>query len=237
MTVRMLVVARPIVVDFGCRSRRAARAQRALSNSHSAAMLPAVVLPHRHHRRFGSSFGLAALAAGCTLFTACGPAAVATGARIPRELVLAYDDNRGSANLTFPTLTYESIVRFEVPTGKHRALRLRMMAASAGTVAITFYENTLLECPGAEIQVITRELVKDDVSTGKDGRWVVEDLRDLPPLEGVVWMGLRKTGGDPSLWTSAVVSGQVYLRDRDPSHGVSLLPVKRTPLVRLEVLP
>lgn len=188
-------------------------------------------------RRLGSSLCLAALLTGTASTTGCGPPALVPGARIPRELVLGYDDNHGSASLTFPTLTYESIVRFELPSGKHRALRLRMMAASAGTVAITFYEDTLFECPGAEIQVIMRELVKDDVSSGKDGRWVVEDLRDLPALQGVVWMGLRKTGGDPSLWTSAVVSGQVYLRDRDPSHGVSLLPVKRTPLVRLEVLP
>lgn len=167
----------------------------------------------------------------------CGPAALPPGARISRELVFAHDDNRGTANLTFPNLTYESILRFELPAGKHRALRLRLMAEAAGTIAITFYENSPLECPGDEVGVITRELLKDDLSNGKDGRWAVEDLSSLPPLETVVWVGLRKVGGTPSLWTSSVVSGQVYLRDRDPSHGLGLLPVKRTPMVRLEVLP
>jgi hypothetical protein len=172
-----------------------------------------------------------------TLALACAPAPLPPGARITRELVLAYDDNHGTASLKFPNLTYESIIRFEPPEGKHRALRLRLMAEAAGTIAIAFYENSVLECPGEEIRVITREVGKDDVSNGKDGRWVVEDLRDLPPLKGVVWVGLRKMGGDPSIWTSAVVSGQVYLRDRKPGSVLGLLPVKRTPIVRLEILP
>lgn len=171
------------------------------------------------------------------LLAACAPALPPPGSAIPRELIFAHDDNRVTAGLRFPNLTYESIVRFELPTGKYRALRLRLMAETAGTIAITFYENSVLECPGEEIKVITRELVKEDLSTGKDGRWVVEDLRGLPPLDGVVWVGLRKMGGEPAVWTSSVVSGQVYLRDRDPSHGLGLLPVKRTPMVRLEVMP
>ncbi|MBC8131908.1 MAG: hypothetical protein H7X95_02930 [Deltaproteobacteria bacterium] len=182
---------------------------------------------------------VAARLVGCcvALASACAPALPPPGARIPRELILAHDDNRATARLIFPNLTYESIVRFELPVGKHRALRLRMMAGAAGSIAITFYENSLFEAPGEEIQVITRALLNEDLSDGKDGRWVVEDLRDLPPLEGVVWVGVRKLAGDPSLWTSGVVSGQVYLRDRDPTHSLGLLPVKRTPMLRLEALP
>ena len=175
---------------------------------------------------------------GCILVTlGCAPAVLPPGARISRARVLSHDDNRASASLKFPNLTYESIVRFELPDGKHRALRLGLMAASAGSVAIAFYENSVLETPGEEIRVINRDLAPDDVSNGKDGRWALEDLRDLPPLQGVLWVGIRKVGGDPSLWTSAVVSGQVYLRDRNPGSALGLLPVKRTPMVRLEVLP
>lgn len=170
------------------------------------------------------------------LVAGCAPALPPPGARISRELVLAHDDNRGTAGFAFPNLTYESILRFELPEGKHRALRLRLLAEAAGTIAITFYANSLFESPGEEIREIKRQLVKDDLSNGKDGRWVVEDLRELPPLTGVVWVGVRKLAGAPSLWTTAIVSGQVYLRDRDPTHGVGLLPVKRTPLVRLELL-
>ena len=141
-------------------------------------------------------------------------------ARNPRELIFAYDDNHATASLTFPSLTYESIVRFELPPGKHRPLRLRLLAQSSGTVAITIYDNSVFECPGEPIHVITRELLSDDLSNGKDSRWIVEDLQDLPPLKGTLWMGVRKIGGEPSLWTSAVVSGQSYLRDRDPARAL-----------------
>lgn len=172
-----------------------------------------------------------------TLALGCGHGSDPAASSHPRELILAHDDNRVSASLTFPNLTYESLLRFELPPGKHRPLRLRLMAESAGTIAITFYDNNVLETPGEEIHVITRELVPDDLAGGKDSRWVVQDLRALPPLQGVVWVGVRKVGGAPSIWTSSVVSGQTYLRDRDPASAMGLLPVKRTPLIRLEVLP
>jgi len=158
-------------------------------------------------------------------------------ARNPRELIFAYDDNRATASLTFPSLTYESIIRVELPPGKHKPLRLRLLAHTAGSVAITIYENNVLETPGEPIHTITREFLSDDLSDGKDGRWAVEDVQDLAPLKGTLWIGVRKLGGEPSLWTSAVVSGQSFLRDRDPTRALGLLPVKRTPMIRLEVLP
>lgn len=166
----------------------------------------------------------------------CGHTADA-GPGHSRELVLSYDDNKPNASLVFPTTTYESILRLELPEGKHRPQRLRLQASAAGTVAIVVYENDLLESPGEPIFELTRELVAEDVSNGKDGRWALADLRDRPELKGVIWIGLRKTAGDPAIWTSAVVSGQAYLRDRDPKKAMGLLPVKRTPMVRLEVLP
>jgi hypothetical protein len=171
------------------------------------------------------------------LVVCCAPGPDPLRARNPRELIFGYDDNRATASLAFPSLTYESIVRIELPPGKHRPLRLRLLAHTAGTVTITIYENNVLETPGDPIHVLTRELLPDDLSDGKDGRWVVEDLQDLSPLKGTVWVGVRKVGGEPSLWTSAVVSGQSYLRDRDPNRALGLLPVKRTPMIRLEVLP
>ena len=173
---------------------------------------------------------LAAAAAGC------GHGADAATAA-PREFVMAYDDNRATASLVFPSLTYESILRLELPDGKHRPDRLQLQAAAPGTLAITVYENDLLESPGEPIFEVTRELVGEDVSNGKDGRWVLADLRDRPELKGVVWIGMRKMAGEPAIWTSAVVSGQAYLRDRDPKKSMGLLPVKRTPMVRLAVRP
>jgi hypothetical protein len=179
---------------------------------------------------------LALLAAGI-LASGCAHAPQPTGPHYPRELVLAFDDNRASAVLALPSLTYESIVRFELPAGKHRPLRLRMQAEAAGTVVIALYENSVLESPGETIRELTREIVPDDLSSGRDGRWVVQDLEGVAPLTGTVWIGVRKLAGAPALWTSTIVSGQTYLRDRDPRHALGLLPVKRTPMIRLELLP
>jgi len=157
-------------------------------------------------------------------------------ARDLRELLVAYDDNRPSAALTFPTTTYEALVRFD-PITKQRPWRLWMLAQAAGTVTVTLYKDTVFTAPGDPIDTFTREIVADDVSSGRDGRWMVEDLQNVDAIDASIWVGVRKVAGAPALWTSAVASGQSFLRDRDPSKGVSILPVKRTPMIRLELVP
>jgi hypothetical protein len=154
-----------------------------------------------------------------------------------RELVLAYDDSHSTGTVAFPSQTYESITRFELPAGEHRPLRLRLQAEAPGSLEITIYDSTPLETPGEAILSITRELDKQDLSDGRDGRWVVEDLMEAKPLKGVVWVGIRKSAGQPTLWSSAVSSGQCYIRNNDPNNLLGLLPTKRTPMVRLEVAP
>jgi len=158
-------------------------------------------------------------------------------ARDLREVLLTFDDNHASAALTFPSLTYEALMRFNPPEGKHRPWRLWLLAQAPGTVTVTLYNNTIFDAPGEPIDTFTREIVTRDVSAGGDGRWVVEDLQDLDVIDGPVWVGVRKIAGAPALWTSAVVSGQSYLRDRDASKGLGILPVKRTPMIRLELVP
>jgi hypothetical protein len=169
---------------------------------------------------------------------ACGHAPGVDGAGGPfgHELVLSYDDNRPSGSLTFPNLTYESLIRFELPPGKHRPLRLRALLGGAGTLEIALYANSPLESPGDLLRRMTWTVEPDDVSTGKDGRWVVSDLQSLSALEGVVWVGVHKVGGAPTLWTSSATSGQTFLRDRNPGETMGILPVKRTPMLRLELL-
>jgi len=175
---------------------------------------------------------VAALGAFCA---ACGH----KGAGHPRDLrevLVSYDDNHPSAALTFPTMTYEALVRFD-PAGKQRPLRLWLLAQAPGTVIVTLYKDTVFTAPGDPIDTVTREIVADDVSSGRDGRWMVEDLQNLDAIDAPIWVGVRKTAGSPALWTSAVTSGQSFLRDRDASRGVSILPVKRTPMIRLELMP
>jgi hypothetical protein len=62
-----------------------------------------------------------------------------------------------------------------------------------------------------------------DIFDGKDGRWVVEDLGDVQLLAGIVWVGVRKTDGKPSIRACSVTSasGQAFMRDNNPAkpHG------------------
>jgi hypothetical protein len=170
-------------------------------------------------------------------------AAVACAAPAPlpgglaRELVMAYDDAHASGTLAFPNDTYETVVRFQLPEGEHSPLRLRFQAEAPGQLEITIYDSTVLETPGEPLRRVTRDLAKEDLSNGKDGRWVVESLVDMKPIKGVVWIGVRKTGGMPTVWASSVVSGQAFVRNNNPISPMGLLPTKRTPMLRLEISP
>jgi hypothetical protein len=169
---------------------------------------------------------------------AAGGCASATTAGAPgREFEVAYDDAHPSGALAFPSDTYESVVRFQLPEGEHKPLRLRFQAEAPGKLEINIYDSTPLETPGAAIRTLTRDLGKDDLSDGRDGRWVVEDLDDLKPLKGIVWVGVHRLNGTPSIWASSVSSGQAFVRDNDPTNPMGLLPTRRTPMIRLELAP
>ncbi|MEA2699726.1 MAG: hypothetical protein QOI66_3997 [Myxococcales bacterium] len=187
--------------------------------------------------RSPSLAGVAAFVVAAAALAAAGCGTTKTIGGKGRELVLAYDDSHSTGTVAFPSQTYESITRFELPAGEHRPLRLRLQAEAPGSLEITIYDSTPLETPGEAILSITRELDKQDLSDGRDGRWVVEDLMEAKPLKGVVWVGIRKSAGQPTLWSSAVSSGQCYIRNNDPNNLLGLLPTKRTPMVRLEVAP
>jgi hypothetical protein len=183
------------------------------------------------------SIGLVVVMAAAALAGCASSSSAAAPTQGMRELVLAYDDARATGTMAFPTTGYESVVRFQVPDGEHRPLRLMFQAEAPGRVEITIYDTTPLETPGEPLRTFTRDLVREDLSDGKDGRWVVELLDDMKPLKGVVWVGVRKASGDPTIWASGVVSGQVFVRNNDPANFMGLLPTKRTPMLRLEIAP
>ena len=122
----------------------------------------------------GAAFSVVVLALGC----AAAPPPMPHAAR---EVIMAYDDAHASGTMAFPNATYESVVRFQLPDGEHKPIRLRFQAEAAGQLEITIYESTILETPGEPLIKVTRDLAAEDLSNGKDGRWVVEDLVEMKP--------------------------------------------------------
>ena len=182
--------------------------------------------------RFAAIVGAAAAQA-----IGCAAPATAPPAHAAREVIMAYDDAHASGTVAFPNQEYESVVRFQLPDGEHTPIRLRFQAEAPGQLEITIYDSTILETPGEPLRKLTRDLAPEDLSNGRDGRWVVENLVDMKPIKGVIWVGLHKTGGAPTLWSSTVVSGQAFVRNNDPRSTMGLLPTKRTPMLRLEITP
>jgi hypothetical protein len=185
-----------------------------------------------------SALALGAVAAVFASLVGCGTtSAVATAGGASRELVMAYDDAHATGTLAFPSMTYESVLRFALPDGEHRPIRLRLQAGAQGKLEVTIYDSTVLETPGEALRTVSYDVAKEDVSDGRDGRWVVQDLAEMKPIKGVIWIGVRKSGGEPTMWASSVVSGQAFVRNNDPNNFMGLLPTKRTPMLRLEVTP
>ena len=204
-------------------------------NAQRSPMIRAVMAPSRSRLSSTSTaLGLAAASlAGCA-----APATVATGSISSRAHRRLRRRPRDREQLkAFPSMTYESVVRFSLPDGEHRPIRLRLQAGAEGKLTVTIYDTTVLETPGEVLRTVSCDISKDDVSNGSDGRWVVVDLADMKPIKGVVWIGVRKSGGEPTMWASSVVSGQAFVRNNDPNNFMGLLPTKRTPMLRLEIAP
>jgi hypothetical protein len=96
---------------------------------------------------------------------------------------------------------------------------------------MTVYDTNKLDSPGEVVGRIERQVNLEEVSNGKDGRWLVHDVSHLPKCRGVIWLGMKKVAGTPTVWSSRVVSGRYFLR----SDATDLLPVKETPLARIEL--
>src|SRR5215471_13330644 len=115
-------------------------------------------------RRGGAHCAAAVWSGWLTIGCAAAPP---PGPHAARELIMAYDDARASGTVAFPTDTYESVVRFQLPDGEHRPLRLRFQAEAAGQLEITIYDSTVLETPGEPLRRVTCDLATDDLSNGR----------------------------------------------------------------------
>ena len=169
------------------------------------------------------------------LLAACATTPPPSGA-LPRVL-LELDDGRAESPISFPTSSHEAMIRFELPSDALRPARVWLRPAGAGTYRIVLYAPNPLEGPGEPITEVNAVVADGVVSSGKDARWIVTELGDVSPRKGLLWLGVRKVDGDPALWSSSRDAGHYFIRNDDPKNRIELLNVRRTPLVRLELVP
>lgn len=177
-----------------------------------------------------------AFAALLLVVASAGCATAPLGESGPR-LLLAYDTGDPEAAINFPSLSYEALVRFELPEQGHSLSRLWIHAGSTGSLRWAVYESNALEGPGALLKEGNREIGPKDTAAGRDGPWVVEDLSTLGARAGVLWIGVKKVGGEPTVSACRRDSRNYFVRDEDPKTKIDLLPVRRAPLIRLELIP
>ena len=168
----------------------------------------------------------------CSLALACAT----TPARDAVEYEIAYDDNRPAEATAAASSTWEVMVRFKPATDSWKPLRLRALLAQEGNARWTVYAQDRLEQPGEVLATWDREYSKNAASGPTDGRWVVEDLaaRIGGSHSGAVWIGFR---GSARLWSSGVDSENAFVRDNDPSRFLKPMPIRKTPMMRLDFAP
>jgi hypothetical protein len=169
----------------------------------------------------------AALAAGCAHGTA--PPIVEPAVE------LQLDEGRAAERPLIPGRAFELLLRFEPKLPAYTLARLRFRLAQPGPIAIAVYRDEH-GAAGAPVKAIERRYGPELVAAAGEGKWVVEDLAGIGPLDGAVWVGLSspEREGDPRLWATSNDSGAVFSRETEPGR---LGRVPRTPVLRLEIRP
>jgi hypothetical protein len=154
-----------------------------------------------------------------------------------QSILLACENGKPESPVSFPDLYHESLLRFDLPPGSHRLVRLWIQASGDGELRWAIYQSNSLEGPGPLVREATRPIGGPSSSSGRDGRWFIEDLAGTPSQTGVVWVGVKKAAGEPGVWANHADCGNYFVRSNDPKSPLGLLPVKRNPHVRLEIEP
>ncbi len=151
---------------------------------------------------------------------------------------VALDDGHASERPLTPSKTFELLMRFDPALPLYQLRRMWLSLAQPGRMTVSIYNSTKDGEPGEAIFSMDRTYDPSLISTGQDGKWVIETF-DLPPQHAALWVGLSSPGGgnDPRLWASSNDSVAVFMRDPDPSTPLSATKVPRTPLLRLEFSP
>ncbi len=152
-------------------------------------------------------------------------------------LELQLDDGHPAERPLTPDRAFEILLKLDPALPAWRPVRLRFLLAQPGHLVFTLYKEGADGHPGEALFALDRRYDAALVSTGQDGRWVVEELPS-EPRRGPIWLGIAAPGdgGDPRLWASSNTS-QVFARDPDPAAPFAASKQPRTPMIRLEVAP
>lgn len=201
----------------------------------------------------GLGLGLALLAAagvpGCAGRQGAGDRALDPNAP---ELELTYDSGspEGDARPQLPPPESEWLVRFDpaLPSPGYRPVRLRLLVAQPGKLHLTLYAEGEGGRPGATLRTIDRDVSPELTSGGRDGKWLVVALGDVPAQTAPLFLGLSapETGG-ARLWTVPNTPrggdpdrpelAPVFRRDPEPATALQSTRLQVVPLARLVVSP
>lgn len=167
------------------------------------------------------------------------------------ELELTYDSGvpEGDGRPPLPPPESEWLVRFDpaLPAPGYRPVRLRLLVAQPGKLHLTLYAEGEGGRPGATLRTIDRDVSPELTSGGRDGKWLVVPLGDVPAQTAPLFVGLSapETGG-ARLWTVPNTPGgdpdrpdlaPVFRRDPEPATALQSTRLQVVPLARLVVSP
>ena len=171
----------------------------------------------------------------------------ASAPRVPGpSMEVALDVGTPSERPLTPGRAFEVLMKFDPGLPAYVPRRFRFLLAQGGHIVFTLYGTTGDGGPGSRLVEIDRLYDPAMASSGKDGRWIVEEVT-LPPdrrvQRGPLWIGFHGPvgggggGNDPRLWACSHDSGLVFQRDPDPATPLSSTRIPRTPTLRVEVEP
>lgn len=156
-----------------------------------------------------------------------------------REIELAHDDGRPAERPILPQGNYELLLKSEPNIPAYRLLRLRFLVAQPGRLQFQIYDTSADGRPGRLLHRLERDYSAPWTSNGSDGKWVVENLPELPPAKGPIWVGVAVPDrtSEARVWAAQNDSGHVFQRDSEPQTAIQSAAVHYTPMVRLDIQP
>lgn len=177
----------------------------------------------------------------------CGALQKPKDAPLQTELELAYDEGPPVERPLLPPASFEWLIKFEPNLPAYRPLRLRLLVAQPGALHIVLYQADAEGRPSTPLRTLDRDYAPELTSNGRDGKWLLESLSDVPLQTGPLFVGISvpAPGNDAArLWAAEKPSGSgtpapahVFQRDAEPATALQSSQLPLVPLVRLALVP